>query len=386
MGGLVARCMIQKIALLDGKDPRALVAKFFTYGTPHGGIVFTSGLLNWFEDVVGPAGSDIFSPPKMIGYLDPRHEYGDEATEEDHWDPRSIPKDVFDTDNVFCLVGTDSKDYGISKTVVGPQSDGLVRVENAYVRGAHRAFAFKAHSGSYGEVNSEEGYQNLRRFLFGRWKVRVDLADLPRDPVDEDADGDSVIWQLEMRLTVRGLSVVLSEQMSDQQNPIQLNDELKTLLDSPAHPVPLATTFLLDLRNPLRDVPSVEEEVITKHHGISRYSLVLRILKLRERHRFFVFGEHLEQVFDWADAAIFDVGPNASGDGLQAWANWNSTVEGALEDFDQTKTQQPRHTALLDKGLWQFDLPFAESRSRTVPILGENAKLRVTVADRAAEG
>jgi pimeloyl-ACP methyl ester carboxylesterase len=379
MGGLVARCMIQKIALRDGKDPRELVAKFFTYGTPHGGIVFTSGLLNWFEDVVGPAGSDIFSPRKMIGYLHPRHEYGYEATEDDDWDPQSIPKDVFDTDNVFCLIGTDSKDYGISKTVVGPKSDGLVRVENAYVRGAHRAFAFKAHSGSYGEVNSEEGYQNLRRFLFGRWKVRVDLADLPRYSADHDPDGDSVIWQLEMRLMVRGLPVILSEQMTDQQNPIQLNDELKRLQDSPDHPVPLVTTFLLDLRDPLRDVPTREEEVVAKHHGILRYSLVLRVIKLRERHKFFDFSEHLEQVFDWADAAIFDVGPGASGEGLQVWAKWNSTILGALEDFDPTK-KQPRQTKSRGEGLWEFDLPFRESRARTVPVLGEDAKLRVTVA------
>jgi hypothetical protein len=79
-----------------------------------------------------------------------------------------MPDDVFDIDNIFCLIGTDSKDYGASRKVVGPRSDGLVRIEHAYVRKAHRAFVFKAHSGAYGEVNSEEGYQNLRPFLFGR--------------------------------------------------------------------------------------------------------------------------------------------------------------------------------------------------------------------------
>jgi hypothetical protein len=181
---------------------------------------------------------------------------------------------------------------------------------------------------------------------------------------------------------VRGLPVVLSEQMTDQQNPIQLNDELKRLQDSPDHPVPLVTTFLLDLRDPLRDVPTREEEVVAKHHGILRYSLVLRVIKLRERHKFFDFSEHLEQVFDWADAAIFDVGPGASGEGLQVWANWNSTILGALEDFDPTKNQ-PRQTKSRGEGLWEFDLPFRESRARTVPVLGEDAKLRVTVADRA---
>ncbi len=143
MGGLVARCMIQKRAHLANRDPKKLVAKLFTYGTPHGGITFESGLLDWFEEVAGPAGSDIFAPDNMIGYLDPNHSYGDKPSKDDNWDPqRLVPADVFDTDDIFCLIGTDCKDYGISRKVVGPQSDGLVRIEYAYVRGSQRAFAF----------------------------------------------------------------------------------------------------------------------------------------------------------------------------------------------------------------------------------------------------
>lgn len=71
---------------------------------------------------------------------------------------------MFPLDHIFCVVGTDPADYGWGpRTVVGPKSDGLVRIEHAYVRGAHRAYIHKSHSGPYGEVNSEEGYQNLRR-------------------------------------------------------------------------------------------------------------------------------------------------------------------------------------------------------------------------------
>ena len=62
--------------------------------------------------------------------------------------------------------------------MVGPKSDGLVRIEHAYVENAHRAFIDKSHSGSFGEVNSEEGYQNLRRFLFGRFAVTVSFEGL----------------------------------------------------------------------------------------------------------------------------------------------------------------------------------------------------------------
>jgi hypothetical protein len=152
MGGLIARCMMQEV---------------FTFGTPHGGIVFQTGVLNWLEDVVVPAGSDIFAPEKMYGYLTPSRKFREKAPRD--WDPQSIPPDVVDTNDVFCLIGTDSKDYGASKVVVGPKSGGLVRIDQAYVRNAHRAFVFKSHSGSYGEVTFEEGNQNLRRFLT-RWR------------------------------------------------------------------------------------------------------------------------------------------------------------------------------------------------------------------------
>ncbi|WP_327000592.1 hypothetical protein OHA72_36430 [Dactylosporangium sp. NBC_01737] len=63
-GGLVARCMIEKVA--RSADPRTgqarepadeLVDKLFTYGTPHGGIVFDigGGLVDWAMETFGPA-------------------------------------------------------------------------------------------------------------------------------------------------------------------------------------------------------------------------------------------------------------------------------------------------------------------------------------------
>jgi hypothetical protein len=92
----------------------------------------------------------------------------------------------FDPDRFLCLIGTNPKDYlvarGWSSRVVGPFSDGLVRINNAVVFGpakgqttprlAARAYLHRSHSGYFGIVNSEEGYQNLTRFLFGN--VRVD--------------------------------------------------------------------------------------------------------------------------------------------------------------------------------------------------------------------
>ncbi len=50
--------------------------------------------------------------------------------------------------------------------------DGLVAMRNETVEGSPRAFVHRAHSGRFGILNAESGYQNLVRFLFG--DVRVD--------------------------------------------------------------------------------------------------------------------------------------------------------------------------------------------------------------------
>ena len=376
MGGLIARCMIQKVADDQREEAKNLVAKLFTYGTPHGGIVFQTGLMNWFEEVIGPAGSDIFSPEKMYGYLTPGRKFGDRSPED--WDPQSIPAEVFDTNDVFCLIGTDSKDYGASKVAVGPKSDGLVRIEHAYVRKAHRAFIFKSHSGSYGEVNSEEGYQNLRRFLFGRWQVRVDLIGLPTYAEIEKAE-PAAVWQADLRLSVRGLPVVLSEQKADQYTPIQLNAELQQHNDSPDHPLPLLTTFLFEQTTASGATPAPGDEDAAKHHGRVRYSLTLRVAKLLQQDNSFDFREHLEQVPDWADTAIFDVGPNATNAGMAAWAAWNSQVKGANDQQDPITPDQSEIKPA--DGRWFFELPLPAA-ARALPILGGKATLLVTVTDR----
>ena len=99
-----------------------------------------------------------------------------------------------------------------------------MRIERAYVRGAHRAFVHKSHSGAYVELYSEEGYQNLRRFLFCRWQVRVELDGLPTYPQAQDEQWP--VWQADMRLAIRGLSVVISEQLAAHWCPVQLNNEI----------------------------------------------------------------------------------------------------------------------------------------------------------------
>ena len=129
MGGLIARCMIQKICQMDGRRPATeLVSKFFTYGTPHGGIRSAGGIAQWVEETFGPAGSKIFAPEMMQGYLDPHKDFGERCDE--GWDPQVIDPPVFPVEDIFCLIGTDPADYGWApRTAMGPQTDGLVHID-----------------------------------------------------------------------------------------------------------------------------------------------------------------------------------------------------------------------------------------------------------------
>ncbi|WP_306213686.1 esterase/lipase family protein [Actinoplanes sp. RD1] len=375
MGGLVARCMLQKLCGRDGRAPApAVVSKLFTYGTPHGGIDFDVGALDWVQKNFGPAGSDIFAPEKMYGYLTPGRRFGDEPRRGADWDPRSM-QGALPPEDVFCLVGTNPDDYGIARAAVGPKSDGLVRIENAYVPGAHRAYVHRSHSGRYGEVNSEEGYQNLRRFLFGRWAVAAILDGLPRYPRDMDrlpAGERWPVWQADMRLAVRGVPVIMSEQLAAHWCPIQINEELRRHIDGPDTPVPLVRTFLLDRVR-------------------MRYTLTLRVFKLTQARGSIRYSGHLEQVPDWADSLIVDVEPHDGGDGgLRAWAAWNSEVAGEIDKFDPitegvvatAPAERREPLALREKGQARYCEVSLPDVAKALPILGPDAVLRLEIAER----
>ncbi len=131
--------------------------------------------------------------------------------------------DKFPPERFFCLIGTNYKDYpaffGLSKKGTGPMSDGLVMINNAAVSGSPRAFAHRSHSGQYGIVNSEEGYQNLRRFLFGQVRVDakllVDEITLPA-PIQKLKDDGKEIranYLIETTGQVRGANYLLHERL-----------------------------------------------------------------------------------------------------------------------------------------------------------------------------
>ena len=326
MGGLICRALVQRVIPdtyrpeAPGPRGRLLAADFvdrlFTYGTPHGGIEFDwgAGLLEELRDEFGLHGADVFGPDRMYAYLTPR------AAEDAHapaeWDARDMPDDEnFPLDRVFCLIGTNAGDYstaaGLAAKAVGVKSDGLVKIENAYVQGANHAFVHRSHSGRFGMVNSEEGYQNLVRFLLGDIKVTVDLVKL-RLPTSED-----LTWQAETRVSVRGLPVVMHEQTAAHHCPIQI--EPGGAEDPSDRPVPLVTTYLWSDANRPNAQPSM------------RYTLQVRLLSLREHDGLFFWQDHQEQVTDFDDTLVVDV--QARDGRLVAWATWASQIKVPLRDF-----------------------------------------------------
>jgi hypothetical protein len=173
MGGLICRALLQNADLRDSAEARQ-VAKVFTYATPHNGIEMAGFNVPAF---LGIWDINNFNRKEIAKYLSLGRRKN-VATLGGHFDPNRF----------FCLIGTNAQDYdvakGLSSRLAGEMSDGLVRIENAYVAGAPRAYIHRSHGGPLGIVNSEEGYQNLVRFLFG--DIRIDgileLEHLPLPP------------------------------------------------------------------------------------------------------------------------------------------------------------------------------------------------------------
>lgn len=208
MGGLVVRAFLQNDAISDVAD-RQLVDKVFTYATPHNGIEMAGINVPAF---LGLWDINNFNRQKIAEYLGLPGKPGRVDSLNGAFDPQRF----------FCFVGTNSQDYaaaaGISRKLAGEMSDGLVSIENATVAGAPRAFAYRSHSGPHGVVNSEEGYQNLVRFLFGDVRVdgRLEVEALPLPPsVQKAKDAGSAVrasYYFEAVVVPRGaFSVRLSE-------------------------------------------------------------------------------------------------------------------------------------------------------------------------------
>jgi pimeloyl-ACP methyl ester carboxylesterase len=355
MGGLICRSALQRYL----PQPETVVSKLCTIGTPHGGIDPQLGgaIGDWLIDKFGPNGSDIFQPRRMKEYLLP--EGYDGAAETDpktgRWDPRRMVGS-FPVTRVLSVVGTNAADYdvalGLSATAMGPQSDGLVAIRNAYVRRSPRVYVHRSHSGRFGLVNSEEAYQNLKRFLFGTLRVELGLRNL-----DFERDGDR-IWQADARLAIRQLPVLMHEQTAEHHCPVDLNAEAEAR-PTPTAPIPLVTTFLLP-----------------GNRQYARYALSLNVISLAQEGGIFGFGDHLEQIADWEDTLVVDVAVREDGLVEEVRWQWNSDLPGRIaetEVLDNKLDWQPGR----DEDGWQPEVPLPPMGRR---LLGDDAALALSVA------
>jgi len=257
MGGLICRCYLQNIcrhgfndAYAPGELPGSeeldnlelkslpadtLVDKVFTYATPHNGI-----------EVAGHNVPDIGSLDKLHArnfnrkYMREYLRLPDGSNRVDSLD------NAFPVERFFCFVGSNYSDYsaflGLSKKGTGPMSDGLVMMSNASVKGAPRAFAHRCHSGHYGIVNSEEGYQNLRRFFYGDvrvdFKLIIDEITLPENIEEEVGDQRERVraaYNIEVAASIRGLNVFLNERKVSQESAIRRTYEALTHDQKPVY-------------------------------------------------------------------------------------------------------------------------------------------------------
>lgn len=378
MGGLICRSLLQRVipealADVDGVvDPAAgarFVARVFTYATPHSGIHFALGfgLLERLRDATGSNEADVFGDDRMYDYLTPLR-LRDTLKRED-FEPGVMPDNGFPVGEFFCLAGTNPEDYdialGLSSKAVGARSDGLVQIDHAVVKDAPRAIVHRSHSGRYGIVNSEEGYQNLQRFLFGDLQVEANLVGFT---VGRYAP-DDVEFQLDVGLAIRGLPVLVHEQSAAHHCPVRI-ERWKDghPIDSP---VPLLKTFLSS--------SAPRPRLNGKPVPCLRHALKLRLMSISERNGRFFWENHLEQTEDWQDTLLVDIDPLTEQGSLpRAWAAWNSTTNTATRDW------HPSDADLLQDidpsaDRWVGHILVPELHR---DLLGSQAGIRITVMPR----
>ena len=336
MGGLVCRGFLQNPAL-DPLGARKFVDKFFTYATPHDGIeVGGVNIPSW----LGTWDMNNFNRERMAGYLDlaaPFKKTGHVA-----W----LPEDRFPTSRVFCMVGTNRADYGVamglSRTFAGHGSDGLVRIENATLKGLRadgtpgepcaKAFAYRSHSGYFGIVNSEEAYQNLTRFLFGDIRVDiwldVDEIRLPKE-VQKAADGGSAVnalYQFEVLASPRGKLWYLTRRTAEEDSVACISQEEWTKDPKQNGRQYLSTVFLAN-----------RAKVNPKRRSLA-YALSLGVrVPDYDIDRKLWFDKHYEGGYLFRNALVIELVPPATAkDGWKVTYTWQN--QGGSKSVDATPT------------------------------------------------
>jgi hypothetical protein len=360
MGGLVCRAFLQNDQVTRPStrrpveaDLRAAVDKAFTYATPHNGID-----LRMIGNIPGFASfNDVtnFDRTRMRTFLNlPKPEGSDDV---DSLNGR------FDPDRFFNLVGTNDRDYdaggGFARKVVGPMSDGLVRINNATTWGpferdgrtvevsSPRAYVYRSHSGHYGIVNSEDGYQNLSRFLFGNIRVdgvlEVDQITLPPD-VQKKKDAGKQIrasYHIEVIVRVRGATWDMHRRLNSENSSIFRGyDELVGHDDKPRRNPHLFSAFL-----------SSAARVNMKSKALG-FSVDLRVLVPQyEVDGFLFFNNHFEGGYLYREKINIDATP---GPDSKSWS-----VRYGLDS--KTPNRVSRDAEQSSEDPWTFAIPIVQN-------------------------
>lgn len=328
MGGLVCRAFLQNKALGSDKA-RACVDKFFTYATPHNGIEMAGiNVPEWLTLF----GMNTFNREQMATYLDLKAVF--KKTGRVDW----MPESVLPPDRVFCMIGSNRGDYevayGGSRTFAGHGSDGLVRIDHATLsaldaagepsgQACARAVAYRAHSGHFGIVNSEEAYQNLIRFLFGDTRLdawlEISSVSLPDAVQAKVAAGKVVeaVYQVEALASVKGKPWSLTRRVAEEDSVICRTHQ--EITSGTARPLQLANVFLgTQWENPQKDASRA-------------YALQvgIRVPDYEIDHALW-FDEHYEGSYLFRDTALFQLVPDASAPGgFTVLYDWQSRNPGA---------------------------------------------------------
>jgi hypothetical protein len=367
MGGLVCRAFLQN-PKLDMKDTRKCVDKFFTYATPHNGIEFGGiNVPGWLT----ANDTDNFNRKRMAAYLDLEPVF--QKTERVDW----VPEDQFSSARIFCLIGTNRTDYevaqGLSRTFVGHGSDGLVRIENASVCGIKadgkeslptaKAYVYRAHSGYFGIVNSEESYQNLIRFLFGDLRVdiwiEVEEIRLPVHVQQQAAAGKQIdaLYQFEVLASPRGKLWYLTRRVAEEDSVACLRHQDWEKSAKPYRAY-LSTLFLDKNQRVNQARPSLA------------YSLTLGArVPDYEIDRKLWLNEHYEGGYLFRDSVVLEIVP--PGDSSKDW-----TVNYDWQSQNPGKATKPLEGSKLDDGKLEFAVIFDNQKSP-----GIRGRLRFIVSE-----
>jgi hypothetical protein len=344
MGGLVCRAFLQNLRI-GSVQARQSVDKFFTYATPHNGIEMAGmNVPEWFHlnDMSN------FNRTRMAEYLDLRAFY--QVTDRVDW----MPDGRFPSDRVFCLVGTNRSDYGtamgLSRTFAGDGSDGLVRIANASAWGTTAtgevtqpcatAYVYRSHSGIFGIVNSEEGYQNLTRFLFGdmRADIWVDV-DAVRLPAAIEGKAVDALYQFEALASPRGKRWYLTRRIAEEDSvACRTHRELTDPADTSKRHIYISTVFLANKAKVDPDRDSLA------------YSFTLGVrVPDYEVDRKFIPDAHYEGGYLFRDSIVIEITAPQDGAGWLVKYDWQSEKPG----------KATRELRVADVGNGKVELPIA---------------------------